>query len=56
VLAALDELRQYFTRLVATRMREPGDDLIGRIVGERVIPGELSAEHAASMVTGPAGT
>jgi cytochrome P450 len=48
--AALDELRRYFAALVAAALRAPGDDLLGRIVTERVRPGELSPEDATSMI------
>ncbi|ASO20749.1 cytochrome P450 [Actinoalloteichus hoggarensis] len=38
----LDELAGYLDELVAAKEREPGDDLLGRLVVERLRTGELS--------------
>jgi cytochrome P450 len=50
VVAAFTELQRYFARLVADAERAPGDDLIGRLVTERIRTGALTAADAVSMV------
>ncbi|MBM0231405.1 cytochrome P450 [Micromonospora sp. STR1_7] len=48
--AAIAELREYLEGLVTRSEREPGDDLIGRLVRSRRATGELSHEALTGMV------
>ncbi|WP_214104582.1 cytochrome P450 [Acrocarpospora catenulata] len=43
ILAARDELIAYMTELVAAKQRDGGDDLLSRLVAERVATGEMDA-------------
>ena len=45
----MEELRDYLTRLIATRRREPGDDLISRLAAERVATGEMTEEELVGL-------
>jgi cytochrome P450 len=51
VQAAIEELRGYLRALVDARTRsaEPGDDLLGRLIVERVATGELDEAELAGM-------
>lgn len=49
-LAATDELNAYLHALVEAKGREPGDDLISRLVVERVRTGEIDADELVGMV------
>jgi cytochrome P450 len=46
---ANDELRGYLAELVAAKEREPGDDLLSRLVERRIHTGELTADDAVGM-------
>src|SRR5690242_3897844 len=43
------ELADYFMRLIQWKEREPGDDLVSRIIEEHVKPGNLSREDFAEI-------
>jgi cytochrome P450 len=47
--AASDELRDYLSRLVTAKERDGGDDLLGRLVDERMPTGELDHDAAVGM-------
>jgi cytochrome P450 len=49
VQAAVDELRDYLGRLVAAKDRDGGDDLLGRLVTERMRAGNLAHDEAVGM-------
>lgn len=46
---ATDDLREYLTRLIATKEADPTDDILGRLAQRRVLTGELTRDEAASM-------
>jgi hypothetical protein len=48
-LAASDELRSYLLDLVAAKQKAPTDDLIGRLVAEKLTAGQLTGEQIADM-------
>jgi cytochrome P450 len=48
---AAGELVQYLTGLVEKKEKEPGDDLISRLIAEQVRNGALTAEELAGMST-----
>ncbi|GGO59767.1 MULTISPECIES: cytochrome P450 [Streptomyces] len=48
--AAYYEMNAYLNRLIASREREPQDDLISRLITDRVQSGELSREDLLPMV------
>jgi cytochrome P450 len=47
--AASDELKDYLTRLVALKCREPADDLLGRLAADQLANGELTMGEIADM-------
>ncbi|MGC9668338.1 cytochrome P450 [Planosporangium sp. 12N6] len=47
--AAADELRDYLSRLIGTKARDGGDDLLSRLVVGRMRAGELTHEEAVGM-------
>ncbi|WP_147943987.1 cytochrome P450 [Microbispora sp. CSR-4] len=47
--AAKTGLAAYLDRLVADKEREPGDDLISRLVTEQVLPGRLSRQELITI-------
>ncbi|HKT01136.1 MAG TPA: cytochrome P450 [Rugosimonospora sp.] len=47
--AALDELRGYVDRLVAAKTRNPGPDLIGRLVVEQLRPGRIQHRELVDL-------
>lgn len=51
VMAASDELRDYLRGLVESKVDEPADDLLGRLVQRRVRAGELTVDEAVSMAS-----
>lgn len=48
-LQANNELRSYLTDLIATKQETPTDDLIGRLIAEKLPTGELTVRQAADM-------
>lgn len=46
---AIEEMRDYLTRLIATRRGEPGEDLISRLAAERVATGEMTEEELVGL-------
>ncbi|WP_211771201.1 cytochrome P450 [Kutzneria sp. CA-103260] len=46
---ASDDLREYLQNLVATKEKAPTDDLLGRLVRDQVLTGELTRVEAANM-------
>lgn len=46
---AITELRGYLAGLIEAKRRRPTDDLLGRLVTERVEPGELAADELTGM-------
>ncbi|MGW1403475.1 cytochrome P450 [Streptomyces sp. NPDC002405] len=46
---AVEELTAYLTDLVAKKLKEPADDLIGRVVERRVKTGEMTQQEVASL-------
>lgn len=46
---AIEELRDYLTRLIAARRGEPDEDLISRLAAERVATGEMTEEELVGL-------
>ena len=49
VLAAREELRDYFDRLAVHKKHQPADDLLSRLVAEQETPGHLSHDEVVGM-------
>lgn len=50
MLAPVAELRAYTDAVISRAERDPGDDLIGRLVTQRVLTGEINHNEAVGMV------
>lgn len=48
-LAASVEMRDYMDRLIAKKERDPGDDLVTRLLHDQIQPGHLSREEAVRL-------
>ncbi len=48
-LAASAEMRDYMDRLISKKEREPGDDLVTRLLHDQILPGHLSREEAVRL-------
>lgn len=48
-MRAIGEIRQYLDELVTAAERQPGDNLIGRLVTERIATGELDHDSLVGM-------
>ncbi|GGW75687.1 cytochrome P450 [Streptomyces caelestis] len=49
VLAAREELRDYFDRLAAHKASHPADDLLSRLIAGQEVPGHLSHDEVVGM-------
>jgi cytochrome P450 len=50
ITAALDNLHEYFTKVIAEKEANPADDLASRIVHDQILPGHLTRDRGAAML------
>ncbi|ROO84678.1 hypothetical protein EDD29_2205 [Actinocorallia herbida] len=48
-IAAAERLQEYLTRLIAAKVADPTDDLLGRVAAAQVVPGHLTEEELVLM-------